>query len=115
MPNIKNTKLNLFTKEIDNEHSRKNFSNISDFLRDQPLLKGKFVFFTYTFSQAVTNAKIPHPLNFVPKDAFITSKLPASVDVTLNQENWNISSLDITTSGAVTIRMFIGTYAEGDV
>lgn len=108
----KQTKLSLLKKEVSDEYSRENFERIEGFIRDEPLLKGKFKFFELVFSAAVTNMRIPHNLGFLPKDAIITYRIPTTSTVTLNQNLWTDTFLDITTSAAVTIRAFIGTYGE---
>lgn len=68
--------------------------------------KGLFVR-EYIFTGAVTNHKIPHNLAFAPKDVILTSKV-GSGNVTLNYDQFDETNLDITTDGAVTIRLLVG-------
>lgn len=67
------------------------------------------------FLSAQTNAKIPHGLGFKPLDVMQTSLIGAGVTVTFNYDLFDTETIDITVSGACSIRFFIGAYRlKGD-
>lgn len=108
----KNTRLDLYRAEIEDIYVRENFLRTQAFLRDQPLLKGHFTFKQYVVTAATTNLRLLHKLSFTPLDAIITYKSDPTVTVTLNQNLWDADEIDFTTSGAVTIRMFLGRFED---
>ena len=77
----------------------------------ESLLMGRFEGYhaEYVIDSAVTNLRIPHGLNFQPKDIIQTSSVGAGV-VSWNYELFDREEIDITTTGAVTLRAFIGVY-----
>lgn len=97
---------------FDDNKPRDNFARLNIFLRDVPFLRGKWVFFTYTFSAAVTNLKIPHNLGFMPQDVIQTSLVGAGA-LTWNYALFDKTNVNMTTTGACTVRAFVGTY-KGD-
>lgn len=107
--------ITLFIQQITDEFVRKNFERLqAEFRLNQPILRGDWKFFSFTFPNAVTNMKIKHDLGFAPKDIILTSQVGAGV-FTLNTDKSDKVFLDITTTGAVAVRAFIGTYREGQV
>lgn len=101
----------LILKDIEDEYVRENFKRLSVFLASFPFFRGEWKFFELTFNGSVTNLKIPHGLTFTPKDVILTSSVGAGV-VTFNYSLFNKNTIDISTSGACTIRCFIGSYKE---
>jgi len=99
--------------DIEDLTVRNNFEVIQDGFREQPILKGKWKFFEISFDGVVTNEKYPHNLGFQPKDILQTSTTGVG-DITFNYSSFDKENLDITTSGACTVRAFIGTYEEGE-
>lgn len=99
--------LNLFKREIDNLFTRLNFEKIEREINDDQLLKAEWVFREIIFPAAVTNFRYVHNLNFVPKDVIKTSEVGAGV-ATFNMNLFNSTSVDITTSGPVTVRVLFG-------
>jgi hypothetical protein len=101
----------LLISEINDPYIRDNFRRIEDILRSESLLKGSFKFFEIEIDGAVTNLKYSHNLGFVPKDVIQTS-ITGSGSLDWNFPNFTKDFLDITTTGPVTVRAFIGTYQE---
>ena len=98
----------LAVKEITNLYLRGNFQALSDYFDKQnQLLNFKFIEFQTT--GAVTNLTVPHGLGFIPKD-IIRSKVVGSGTCTFNHSLFDKQSLNITTTGAVRVRCFVGTY-----
>jgi hypothetical protein len=102
--------LKLLLREIADTYVRENFSRILDYARQNRHLDG-FKHFEIVAEQAVTNLKIPHNLGFQPKDVLPTWKTGAG-DITWNYDQFDRSTLDITTTGPVVVRAFIGAFRE---
>ena len=71
--------------------------------------EGKFISVTYT--AAVANDKIFHGLNFIPKDILVLQENPAGT-LTINWDEFDSECIDLTVTGACTLRMFVGFYQE---
>jgi hypothetical protein len=105
--------IKLLVKEIEDDRSRENFKRIQkEFTENQIILKGQWRFFELIFTGAVTNFKQKHLLTFVPKDIIQTSIIGAGT-LTWNYSLFDRENLDITTTGACTVRAFVGRYEEG--
>lgn len=103
--------INLRIEEIQDAATRENFQKLEEIFKVFPLLKGEWRFITLTFTGAVTNYKYIHGLGFIPKDVIQTSKTGAGT-LTWNYSSFNRTSIDITTTGACSVRAFIGSYKE---
>jgi hypothetical protein len=103
--------ISLFRKEIEGEFEQENFKRLQDNINASPFEKGQFKFFEISVNGAVTNYKHKHNLSFVPKD-IITLHVSPAVTLTWNYANFDRTNLDFTTSGATTIRAFVGRYEE---
>lgn len=90
---------------------RENFLKVQQFIKEWPFTKGSWRFVDVTFIGAVTNFKYPHALGFKPLDVVQTFKSGAGA-VTYNYDSFDSTNLDITTTGAVQVRFFVGRYAE---
>lgn len=101
--------LKLFLAEITDLFIRKNFEKIADAINKNVLLSGQWRFVEITFTGAATNFRYKHNLNFAPKDVIQTSLIGAGT-ITWNYDRFNSDYLDITTSGALTVRAFVGRY-----
>lgn len=93
---------------------RESMQWIYEYLLAIPLLKGNFEHFEVTFSTAVTNEKVNHNLGYAPKDIIVTSQIGAGV-ATFNYSRFDENFLDITTTGAVVVRFFGGTYEPSNI
>lgn len=98
-------------KDIEDPYSRENFKRLKLFLQNYPLFRGNWVFFELVFTKAETNLKYNHGLGFKPKDIIQTSVVGPGA-ITFNYSLFSTESLDITTTGACTVRCFVGSYKE---
>lgn len=103
----------LLLNEMTDEYVKENFIRIQDFVRIYDLLNSKFQFFNIFVTQAVTNFKFAHNLDFVPLDLIQTSVIGAGA-ITWNYDKFDRKFLDLTTTGAVAVRGFIGRF-DGSV
>ena len=85
--------INLIFKDILDAYIIENFRRIQDFLNSQVFLMGDF--------------KFKHNLDFIPKDIIQTAKT-GTATVTFNYDRFDENYIDITTSGAVTVRFLAG-------
>lgn len=102
----------LFLEEISDTYIQQNFVRLLAFFTKQRLLGAEFKHFEISFKGAVTNSKFKHNLGFVPRDVIQTSSIGAGV-LTWNYDKFDANFLDITTTGAVRVRAFVGSYQEG--
>ena len=86
--------------------------SIKDYLADLPMNLADWEFFEVVFTQAETNKKIPHKLKFIPQDVIQTAKLGSGA-VTFNYSLFNNTTIDITTTGACTVRFYLGSCKIG--
>jgi hypothetical protein len=106
--------LRLLKNEIEDPKVQENFQRLEDFLRDFPLSNGVFKFFVLALTAASYPAtvRVPHTLGFAPKDVLQTSVI-GSGSVTWVYSQFTKSELVLSISGPVTVRAFVGSYAEG--
>lgn len=103
--------LDLRLQEIEDVYSRENFFRIKKYLDKKPFLRGEWAFFELQFENAVTNQKVKHGLGYLPKDVIQTSSVGAGV-LTWNYGAFDREFLDVTTTGPVTVRAFIGRFEK---
>jgi hypothetical protein len=99
---------------IKDEGVRESVQYLYEYLISIPLIQSKFEHFEIAVKKAETNLNIPHSLGFQPKDIVLTSSIGAGV-VTFNYSQFTNKLINITTTGAVTIRFFGGTYDTQNV
>lgn len=99
----------LFRKEIEDEFAQENFKRLMDYANKFPLFRCNFQFLEIQIPKAVTNFKYPHSLGFQPLDVIIMHN-KNNVSVTLNYSKFDATNLDITASGATTLRCLVGRY-----
>lgn len=99
----------LFRKEIEDEFAQENFKRLGDYANKFPLFRCNFQFVRVEVPGAVTNFRWKHGLGFVPLDVIIMHNLN-NVNVTLNYSKFDSEFLDITASGATTLRCLVGRY-----
>lgn len=102
--------LNLLLEHVKDAVTRENFTKILRAWNNENLLIGNFKFYEIIFTKAETNKKIPHRLNFTPKDVIQTS-LTGAGTLTWNYSLFDKDFLNITTSAACHVRAFIGNYS----
>jgi hypothetical protein len=97
------------------QYFRRNFQLLQDqFNSKEALLKGEWRFFIISIPSALTNFKYKHNLTFTPTDIIQTSVIGVGV-ITFNYDKFDKENLDITTTGACTVRAFVGRYEEESV
>jgi hypothetical protein len=104
--------MRLALTEILDPFIRNNFDKLQTYLRTFGLGLARFTFFEIVIPGAVTNYRYPHRIGYLPKDILQTSKTGAG-SLTWNYELFDKDYLDITTTGACTVRVFVGNYQEG--
>lgn len=103
--------IDLILKDIQDPYTRENFSRIKRFSQEQAILRGQWVFFEIEFTQAQDDFEFPHGLTFIPKDVLVTS-ITDQEAVIFNYSSFDRTNLNLTVSGACTVRFFAGTYME---
>lgn len=98
-------------QEIEDQYSRENFFRLKKFFEQENFLKGEWQFFEIVIPAATTNYRFKHSLGFQPKDVLITSIIGAT-PVTLNYDLFTKDFLDLTTTGQVTVRAFVGRFEK---
>lgn len=102
-------KVDLKYQEIEDKYSRENFFRLKNFFDAETFLKGEWEFFEIVIPGAFTNYRFKHNLGFQPKDVLVTSTIGVGTAV-FNYELFDKLFLDITTTGAVTLRVFVGRF-----
>ena len=98
-------------KDLEDQYNRENWERLSAFLQEFPLFRGEWRFFTLTFTAAVTARDVAHGLGFKPTDIIQTSTIGAGA-LTFNFSSFTTENINVTTTGACTVRCFIGAYKE---
>lgn len=96
---------------IEDKPVRVAFRQLQEFLQKDTNLLG-FEHFEIVIDRAVTNFKYPHNLGFLPKDVLVTSLIGAGI-LTWNYSSFDETNLDLTTTGPVTVRAYIGAHIRG--
>lgn len=104
--------INLFTVQIVDGFVRENFQRVQNFLSGHPLMRGNFEFMELTLG-AVTNHNVPHLLGFTPKDV-ITLSVSDSADVIWHYDNFTSDNIQVSTTKACTVRLYLGRHKEGN-
>jgi len=102
-------RLELFVPETKDEIARENFDRIREFVSNDLFTKFDGEHFTVDIPAAITNLRYEHRLGFKPQDVILTSKIGAG-SVTFNYNLFTNQFIDITTTGAATIRFVAGTF-----
>lgn len=106
--------MRLLVKETEDRVTRENMQRIQKEISEtQVILKGQWRFIQLTFEAAVTNFKYPHKLDFVPKDAWLTSTTNGMA-VIFNYDEFDRTNIDITTSEGGTMRALIGNIIDNE-
>lgn len=102
----------LILKDVQDPWIRENFKRISEYMLRDPLGRAIWRFREIEFVSAQTNAKVHHGCGFKPLDIIQTSSIGVGT-VTYNFGLFDDETLDITSTGACTVRLFIGAYRDG--
>jgi len=98
---------------------RLNFEKLQDFIdrvNEFQVANSQFVGFehrTLVVDKAETNLKVAHGLNEKPLDLVQTSII-GSGTITYNYDKFDQDTIDVTTSGPVTVRYYVGTQKAGE-
>lgn len=103
----------LIVKNIEDRWIRENFVRIQRFFSDFPLFRSDWKFFSLEFTSAVTQKEVPHGLDFTPTDIIQTRLLGPGV-LTWEYDLFDRTKLVVTTTGACSVRAFIGAYRENN-
>lgn len=95
-------------EDIKDQRVRESIQWMYEYLIAEPLLKGKFEHFEVTTRAAVTALKIPHSLGFQPKDILVTSQIGGTA--TFIYQSFTTQYIVLTTTAAMTVRFFGGSY-----
>ena len=101
--------LELLVENTQDTVTQENFDRIRQVLEKSLFLRFDGDAYELTFTGAVTNFKFAHNLGFIPKDAWITSEIGAG-STTFNYDKFTSQEMDITTTGAVTVRFVAGVF-----
>jgi len=103
-------------KDVNDVYIRENFKRLAVFMQNFPLFRGEWAFFEHTFDSAVTDLSIAHGLGFKPLDVILTGVSGAGVTgfgiITFNFDSFDETNINVTTTGACTVRFFVGAYKE---
>jgi hypothetical protein len=102
--------VNISLREIADRYIREAFQGIVNFIKRHALFRGKWEFVEHTASSAGTY-KIRHSLRSVPKDVIQTS-LTGTGSLSWQYNQFTSEYVEVTTTGACTVRAFIGSYQE---
>lgn len=103
----------LIVKNVEDRWIRENFVRIQAFYSSFPLFRGDWKFFDLSFPAAVSQKEIQHGLDFVPTDILQTRLIGPGV-LTWEYELFDRTKLVVTTTGACSVRAFIGAYRENN-
>lgn len=104
-------KISLPIKDVSDGILRSVFLLLVNQLNRFTFLDAEWSFVEISFDAAVTDYKHKHGLAFVPKDVIQTS-LVGSGGVTWSYAKFDSEYLYLTTTGACTVRAFVGRYKE---
>lgn len=103
--------LKFFIREITDFYVKENFEAISRWVREQNILRGEWKFVEVSVDGAVTEKKIKHGLNCIPKDIIQTYKVGAG-SATWEYDKFDREFIYLTTTGQCVVRAFVGLYKE---
>lgn len=98
----------IFTQQIQDSYTQKNFVNLQQYFQTQNQLLN-FSFFDLSFTAAVSNKKFPHGFSYAPVDILVL-KISGSGTVQFNTGLFDATNMNISTTGACRVRFLVGTY-----
>ena len=105
----------LYVSQIQDTFARQNFETIGQVFQC-PFLKGEWIFLPLTINASGSNLKIPHTLNFVPKDVILLSAIGGTISFNYNLFDKTFLNVNATvTTAPMAVRLFVGTYSEESV
>lgn len=103
--------IELILKDISDQYVRENFKRITEFFKSDSIRKAGWKFFEVTFAAGISNYRHRHGLGYRPKD-FIATGVTEGEAVVFNVDLCDKDYIDMTVSGACTVRFFAGAYGE---
>jgi hypothetical protein len=100
--------ITLLIKEVADQFVQENFKRLRDFINRNNLIQSEMQFFEVAFTGAKTNFKFKHNLKYLPKDVIVLS-VSKSASCTFNFDLFTDDYIDMTVSGATTVRFLAGT------
>jgi hypothetical protein len=97
--------------QVSDEVLRRVFEKIQTVFSDDVFGKFEGKHLEIAVSGAVTNYRWPHSLGFLPKDVVQTSVTGAG-SVTWNYASFDATYVNLTTTGACTVRALVGSFLE---
>lgn len=106
-------RVKLLLDRVKDTNIRESLLRAEDAFNSDPLGRSGFVFRTYVLTAPTYPATlhIPHQLLFVPKDVLQTSSIGAGT-LAWKYDQFTQTALVATITGPVTVRLFLGTYAD---
>ena len=109
-------KVKLYVSQLQDPYLQQNFKSIAALFQELPFLKGQWRFLELEIKSSGTSVKIPHTLDFTPKDVILLSVVGGSVTFNYNLFDSTYLNVDATvTSSPMVVRVFIGRYTEESV
>lgn len=102
--------IKLLTDNVKDQVTREVIETLINLINREQPLKGQWKFFELTFNQNGT-FKVPHGLMFAPKDV-VQLSIRGAIDLTWQFAKFDKTNVELTTTGACTVRALIGTYSE---
>lgn len=104
--------IRLPLSQITDQSIRASLEQIQDSINDNPLNLGDFKLFEIITTAAVTNRVIAHPMGIIPVDIIVTRITGGTV--TWAYDSFTKSTIQLTTSAAVRIRVLMGSIGEAN-
>lgn len=101
--------IDLYVEEIEDGHTKENFDRVRFFFEQLIFTNFDGRLASLSVNEAVTNQALPHGLNFLPQDAWIT-KVTDSAVVTLKYDLFTPEDIVFTTDKACSFRVIIGSF-----
>lgn len=109
-------KAKLYVSQIQDPYLQQNFKTIGDQFSGIPFLKGDWDFLELQIKASGTNIKVPHNLQYQPKDVILLSVINGSI--VFNYDLFDKTYINVTatvTTSPMTVRLFLGRYTEETV
>lgn len=98
--------MSLDLELVSDRYTQENFRRIKAVIEEN-VFQGMSLI-TLTFAKTETALLVPHGLSFLPKDVIITSRQGAG-SFSVDQSKTDRTNLVVTTTGACTVRLLVGT------
>lgn len=103
--------LDLNLEKIQDDAVRDCLQKVQEEVRKNPFANGQFKFFEIKVTGGLIHTRFRHLMGFQPKDVILTYKVGPGV-VTFHNELFDKEFIEFSTSGALNMRFFVGTYVE---